>query len=298
MTRTESIDFFKQAHAFFSNYHQAMKTRLQGLHNGAVGDSRYVSAWLSHISCENAAHAMQSIEAFQNKTSPAWYHAWMPEQLYFFGEKPQPIDESMLRSYVAKTVDYLLRAQELLKLQRTNSDKGYYYIPVPAHKAEQDRIHALETALQSIQEKYPEEFAQAQQQKTWLTDELVQASHFVLARVTMHGLPGSGFASMMKEKAFEARNNDAVNELKALAQADDQRDTLKLVKTTSKLVGANTPSELGTSQSHLEHIPANVSGIMAQFKVFTQSQAQSSMKFSDLSETLKAEFPTPKIKLT
>lgn len=253
----QAVAFLQASKEFFAHYHQFMQGRMNGLQTGSGADSRFVSTFLTYVIRENSFHMLDKLSqrattlgAQQPNTWRSSLHsyiaAYLPARLGNWLTVNPSLGTSILADrYVAKTVDYILRTEELLQRQVETTNISQQVLPIRPHKEQYQQILALQQQLQALKAGFAQFFTvDARPSKSLLADVLEDGLRLVGARIISHGLKPS---KMPSTEQAPLSTQAILSELNRVCNDPFFAEQRPTTKTTQKLLGiesrTDTPSQ-------------------------------------------------------
>lgn len=314
----KTIQLLQQTQDFLTHYHQFLSFRMDGLYNGARGNSRFMSLWITYIAKQNVEKELDKINQrllrLQQDTSQTWFYQLctkiLPSRMIQrWRIHPSEVNQILAERFSAKTLETLLRAEEVLSEQVKISDLSAKTIPVPPHVEQFERAKSCLDKLQSIKESFSMVFnkAEAHQQKSWLSNVLKEGRALVGMRVASYGLSKDRVIAGIQAEDTKICAQEIMEQLQDLLNADN-RISLPMTKMTSKLLGIAKSTDEPISALHHEHFPPRAE-IVAAFRKLQEAPElnlqdqvvpelkQDEPEFKTIFDTLKVNFPEPKVRL-
>lgn len=252
---TQAVTFLQKAKEFFAHYHQFMQGRMNGLQTDSGADSRFVSTFLTYVIRENSFHMLEKLsqratilDTLQPNTWRSSISAYLPIPIknWFFVE-PGAATRILADRYVAKTVDYILRIEELLQRQVETTNISQQILPIKPHKDQYQQILACQKQLQALKANFSQFFTvNAHPSKSVLADVLEEGLRLVGTRILSIGLKPR-MPSKVPNNVEALSTQTIFEELKRVCNDPIFAEQRPITKTTQKLLGiqlrSDTPSE-------------------------------------------------------
>ncbi len=275
----------ENARQFFAEvYISFLQKRIDGLQNGALGESRFVSQWLAIIAKENAIAVLAKLQKYDEKLQN--YQGIAPET------EIDAQDELMTIS--RKTIEHLLRAKEVITIQANNSNKSVQYIPVPPHKVQADLVNAVQQKCLALLSQYPYLTVEAEQKKSWFTNILRLGSALVGIRVIAFGLFKVSPFALPLAADHEVQANRDLREMCALLESINAMTLPPCGKTREMLKCANAKDNPGESSLHFKYFPLDIEAPLARVKKYVaEVPADKSLDANVVLDRVKTTYPKP-----
>ncbi|MCS5709250.1 hypothetical protein CC99x_010065 [Candidatus Berkiella cookevillensis] len=235
-----------------------MQDRINGLQTGSGADSRFVSTFLTYVIRENSFHMLEklsqratTLDALQPNTWRSSISAYLPIQIKnWFAVAPSTATHILADKYVAKTVDYILRIEELLQRQVETTNISQQVLPIKPHKDQYQQILACQKQLQALKANFPQFFTvDARPSKSVLADVLEEGLRLVGARILLIGLKKPRMPSKAPNNVEPLSTLTILDELKRVCNDPVFAEQRPITKTTQKLLGIQLRSDTASENS-------------------------------------------------
>lgn len=251
----------KQAKEFFESYQSFLENRLEKLPNARAASSR-ISKILAEVSNANCKRCIEKINSLNSS-------------------------DDNVEILSGKIVEYLLRAEDTLRLQFRNSDYGADFVPNPFHQAEYETIKSVLEKLYKIYADHNIDAVNISNNRAWYTPELREASLLVCLRVLAHGAKKSEQASVLAVKLFAKGDDWDLTANLRDAKFAATKQTRTFLELSSK-----DPNEEPNSVDYQAAIPR---GMTQLFKNFSEKSEKEGRVSNESFDSI-LEFELPKAK--
>lgn len=323
------LQYLHDVRDFFAKYEAFLTRRISGLENDALGDSRYISQWLTYTIRANVQHASSKVaELEQTLTQRQQQHfAEKAQQFdatlshYYMGglnallkrvgvnlfglysriKRPTITDATLLKDMAtaeAKATDYIARAVTVLAEQQWVTKYSTQTIPVKPHEIELKRVDECVDAYMDLKRQYPGVLANPQSTKSWLNKTLQRFRDLVKLRVISFAFEDNRSFKGHKLGASIVSKEQALHDLDLILNSDRARQ-----KAPSKLPETNTSKRLhqSTEQPFEDDFIPNSTQLTAAFnnlrKTLKKAKDVSTLSFEKMNHDLTVEYPKHDYKL-
>lgn len=264
------LQYLHDVREFFAKYEAFLTRRIDGLENAALGDSRYISQWLTYTIRANVQHANSKVaELEQTLTQRQQQHFAEKNQqfdanlsryymgglnallkkfgvsmygLYSLNKRPTVTDADLLKDMEAaevKATDYLARAATVLAEQQWVTKYSAQTIPVKPHERELQKVDECVDAFMALKRQYPDVLANPKATKSWLNKTLQRFRDLVKLRVIAFAFEDNRSFRGHKLGASQVSKQQALHDLDLILSSDrgrqNARSQLPKTKTSKRL---------------------------------------------------------------